>query len=205
MPTRNFYPGTRTPPTFCPTSLLQSLPLTFSHPSLSSSIYSSFAMANIHPESPEDFEFIETPAASCTTPAEDCGVRTTSVSSTIATSCLTPSFLRDSFEDQALKIINADASAAVLVSRDQKCSCPRRRSGQRQLLEHPTLLAALFDSMVFCSSGLWRILHHHLLCDIHYRSNLDGFLVDCLLHLSAQERKGQVRRPPRRILSALPQ
>ncbi|KAA8642122.1 hypothetical protein EYZ11_001230 [Aspergillus tanneri] len=33
---------------------------------------------NVHPESPEDFEFIETPAASCTTPAEDCGVRTTS-------------------------------------------------------------------------------------------------------------------------------
>ncbi|RDW60437.1 putative cyclopropane-fatty-acyl-phospholipid synthase [Aspergillus mulundensis] len=35
-------------------------------------------MTNIHPESPEDFEFIETPAASCTTPADNCGVRTTS-------------------------------------------------------------------------------------------------------------------------------
>lgn len=37
-------------------------------------------MATIHPESPEDFEFIKTPAASCITPAEDCGVRTTKVS-----------------------------------------------------------------------------------------------------------------------------
>ncbi|EAW19444.1 putative cyclopropane-fatty-acyl-phospholipid synthase [Aspergillus fischeri NRRL 181] len=35
-------------------------------------------MTKIHPESPEDFEYIETPPASCTTPADDCGVRTTS-------------------------------------------------------------------------------------------------------------------------------
>lgn len=34
----------------------------------------------IHPESPEEFEFIETPPASCITPADPCGVRTTSVS-----------------------------------------------------------------------------------------------------------------------------
>ncbi|KAK4943308.1 hypothetical protein LTR10_017151 [Elasticomyces elasticus] len=34
-------------------------------------------MANIHPESTEDYEFIETPAALPPQPAEDCGVRTT--------------------------------------------------------------------------------------------------------------------------------
>jgi hypothetical protein len=38
-------------------------------------------MSKIHPQSPEGFEFIETPPAPCTSKAEDCGVRTTSVRS----------------------------------------------------------------------------------------------------------------------------
>lgn len=43
--------------------------------------------AKIHPESPEEFEFIETPPASSTTPAEPCGVRTTSVSLPVVLAC----------------------------------------------------------------------------------------------------------------------
>ena len=43
--------------------------------------------AKIHPESPEEFEFIETPPASSTTAAEPCGVRTTSVSLLVVLAC----------------------------------------------------------------------------------------------------------------------
>lgn len=43
-------------------------------------VTSAMTTEKIHPESPEEFEFIETPPASCITPAEPCGVRTTSVS-----------------------------------------------------------------------------------------------------------------------------
>lgn len=43
-------------------------------------VTSAMTTEKIHPESPEEFEFIETPPASCITPADPCGVRTTSVS-----------------------------------------------------------------------------------------------------------------------------
>lgn len=46
-------------------------------------VASAMTTPKIHPESPEEFEFIETPEASATTPAEPCGVRTTSVSSLV--------------------------------------------------------------------------------------------------------------------------
>lgn len=65
-----------------PCQPLQLFPGTFSLPPLPSSLIVTSAMTTekIHSESPEEFEFIETPPASCITPADPCGVRTTTVS-----------------------------------------------------------------------------------------------------------------------------